>query len=112
MLSERSSDTASFLEHPVYNILKIFSALILALFCFAIFEPKWMCNSIFFLEILKYLTYFLRPIPLLPWSMLFASIWDSFLAQTSVLLLCQFAVTLSAVERADLFLQSRPFENS
>ena len=33
--------------------------------------------------------------PLHPFSMLFASIWDSFLAQASVLLLCQYTATLS-----------------
>ena len=43
--------------------------------------------------------------------MLFASIWDSFLAQASVLLLCHYTVTLSRGEGPDLFLQSGPFQN-
>ena len=47
--------------------------------------------------------------------MLFASIWDSFLAQASVSLLyqyAQYAATLSTGEGTDLFLQSGPFQNS
>ena len=43
--------------------------------------------------------------------MLFASIWDSFLAQALVLLLFQYAVTLSTGRGPDLFLQSKPFQN-
>ena len=39
-----------------------------------------------------------------PLSMLFASIWDSFLAQASVLLLFQYAATLSRGEGPGLFL--------
>ena len=53
----------------------------------------------------------LRPIPLPPFSVLFASIWDSFLAQTSVLLLCQYAATLSRGKDSDVFLGSGPFQN-
>ena len=45
--------------------------------------------------ILQYLTQILRPIPLPPLSMLLVSIWDSFLAQASVFLLCQYTATLS-----------------
>ena len=37
----------------------------------------------------------LRPTPLLQLSMLFASIWDSLLAQASMLLLFEYAATLS-----------------
>ena len=36
--------------------------------------------------------------------MLFASIWDSFVVQASVLLLFQYAATLSKEEELDLFL--------
>ena len=43
--------------------------------------------------------------------MLFASIWDSFLAQASELLLFQYAATLSRGEGPDLFLQTGPFQN-
>ena len=43
--------------------------------------------------------------------MLFASIWDSFLVEASVLVLCQYAATLTRGEGADLFLQSGPFQN-
>ena len=43
--------------------------------------------------------------------MLFASIWDSFLAQASVLPLYQYAVALSKGEGPDVFLQSGPFQN-
>ena len=43
--------------------------------------------------------------------MLFASIWGSFLAQASVLLLFQYAATLIRGEGSDLFLQSGPFQN-
>ena len=39
---------------------------------------------------LQYLTKILRPIPLPPWSRLFANIWDSFLPQASLSLLCQY----------------------
>ena len=46
-----------------------------------------------------------------PVSRLFASIWGSFLAQASVLLLCQYTTKLSRGERPDLFLQSGPFQN-
>ena len=44
---------------------------------------------------LQYFTQILEPIPLLPLSMLFASIWDSFLVQASMLLRCQYTATLS-----------------
>ena len=44
-------------------------------------------------------------------SMLFASIRDRFLAQASVLLLFQYAATLSRWKGSDLFLQSGPFKN-
>ena len=50
------------------------------------------------------------PLPLL--SMLSASVWDIFLAQASVLLLCQYTATLSRGEGPDLFLQSGPVQNS
>ena len=43
--------------------------------------------------------------------MFFASIWDSFLAQASVLLLCQYTTTLSREQGPDLFLQRGPFQN-
>ena len=46
-----------------------------------------------------------------PLSMLFASIWDSFLAQASALLLCQYAATLSRGKGPDLFLESGPFQD-
>ena len=46
-----------------------------------------------------------------PLSMLFASIWESFLAQTLVLLLCQYAATVSRGKGPDLFLQSESFQN-
>ena len=46
-----------------------------------------------------------------PLSMLLASIWDSFLAQALVLLLCQYTVTLSRREGLNLFLQSGSFQN-
>ena len=50
--------------------------------------------------------------PAPPLSMLFASIWGSFLAQVSALLLCQYTTTLSRGEGPDLFLQSGPeFQN-
>ena len=52
-----------------------------------------------------------RPIPLPPLSMLFTSICDSLLTEASVLLLFQYAATLSRGEGSDLFLQSGPFEN-
>ena len=48
----------------------------------------------------------------LPLSMLFASIWDRFLAQASVLLLCQYAAIFGRGEGADIFLQSGQFQNS
>ena len=44
-------------------------------------------------------------------SMLFASISYNFLGQASVLLLYQYAPTLSRVKGPDLFLQSGPFQN-
>ena len=44
--------------------------------------------------------------PLPPLSMLFSSIWDSFLAQASLLLLFQYVATLSRGKGPDLFLQS------
>ena len=40
-----------------------------------------------------------------------ASIWDSFLAQASVLLLCQYAAALNRGEGPDLLLQSGPFQS-
>ena len=43
--------------------------------------------------------------------MLFASIWGSFLAQVSVLLLFQNAATLRIGEETDLFLKSEPIQN-
>ena len=43
-------------------------------------------------------------------SMLFESIWDSFLAQASVLLLCQYNAILSWGEEPDSFLQSGTFQ--
>ena len=46
-----------------------------------------------------------------PLSMLFASIWYSFLAQASVLLSYQYTVTLSRRKWPDLFLESGPFQN-
>ena len=51
----------------------------------------------------------INPLPQL--SMLFASIRGSLLAQASVLLLLQYAATLSRGERSDLFLQSGSFQN-
>ena len=45
------------------------------------------------------------------WTMLFTSIWNSFLAQSSGLLVFQYAATLSSGKGPDLFLQSRPFQN-
>ena len=38
-----------------------------------------------------------------PWSLLFASVWDSFLAQATVLLLYQYAATLSRGKGHDYF---------
>ena len=46
-----------------------------------------------------------------PLSMLFASIWDSFLAQASVMLYFQYAATLSRGEGPHLFLQSGWYQN-
>ena len=43
--------------------------------------------------------------------MMFASIWGSFLTQASVLLLFQYAASLSRGEGPELFLQSEPFQN-
>ena len=43
--------------------------------------------------------------------MLFASIRESFLAQASVLLLCQYAATLSRGKGPDLLLENEPFQN-
>ena len=51
----------------------------------------------------------INPLPQL--SMLFTSIRGSLLAQASVLLLLQYAATLSRGERSDLFLQSGSFQN-
>ena len=46
---ERSSNIASFAEHPVFSILKKYSVLILLfLFCCATFYPKNFCKSHFF----------------------------------------------------------------
>ena len=42
----------------------------------------------------QYLTQILRPISLPPLSMLFANIWDSFLAQNLLLLLCLYAANI------------------
>ena len=42
---------------------------------------------------------------------LFLNIWNSFLAQASVLLPLQNAETLSREEGPDLFLKSEPFQN-
>ena len=67
------------------------------------------CFSFSFFQ--QCLTYILRPIPLPPLSMFFASIWDSVLAQASMLLLCQYVATLSRGRGSDLYLQSRPFYN-
>ena len=44
-------------------------------------------------------------------SLLFASIWDSLLAQASVLQFFEYAATLSKKEGPDLFLQSEPSQN-
>ena len=44
-------------------------------------------------------------------AMLFTSIWGSFLAQASVLLLCRYIAALRRGEGLDLFLQSEPFQN-
>ena len=52
----------------------------------------------------------LYPRPLLL-SMLFASVWESFLAQASLLLLFQYVATLSRRKGSDLFLQSGPSQN-
>ena len=41
----------------------------------------------------------------------FASMWDKFLAQPTVLILCQYSAALSRGEGADLFLQDGPFQN-
>ena len=59
---------------------------------------------------LQYLTN-LKQIPLPSLSILFASIWDCFLAQALVLLLCQYTATMSGVDRPNLFLQGGPFRN-
>ena len=64
-----------------------------------------------FIAVLHWLTSILRPIPSTQLSMLLASIWDSFLAQASVLLLCQYPAALSRRKGPDLFLQSGPFQN-
>ena len=53
----------------------------------------------------------MRPIPFLPWWMLFGSIWGSFLGQALMLLLLQYNATLSRGRRLDFFLQSAPFHN-
>ena len=57
------------------------------------------------------LFYTLFIFPLSPLPMLFASIWDSLLAQASVLVPCQYAATLSRWKGPDLFLKSGPFQN-
>ena len=70
-------------------------------------------------DCMQHLTEIMRPIPPPPppaptppqLSMLFASIWDSFLAQASVLLLFQYAATLCRQKRPDLFVQSGSFQN-
>ena len=51
------------------------------------------------------------PIPLPPLPMLFSSIWDSSLAQASVLLLFQYSATLSRGKGPDLFLQIGPTQD-
>ena len=52
VLHERSSDIASFLEHPVYNIFKIYNALILFFnFDLPLFTRN-PCVKVFMLEIL------------------------------------------------------------
>ena len=62
MLRERSSDIASFVEHPAFSNLKMYDVLIfLFLICFATFCPKSLCKS-YFLEILG---------ALLSWSTLY-----------------------------------------
>ena len=53
------------------------------------------CQVAFIFNNLQYPTKILRLILLSPLPMLFASIWNSFLEQTSVLLLCQYTATLS-----------------
>ena len=51
VIFERSSDIASFVEHPVFSSLKMYRALILLfLFCFATFYPKNFSKSHFFLK--------------------------------------------------------------
>ena len=53
MLREKSSDIASFVEHSVYNIFKMYCALILVvLLWFATIHPKCMCKTHLFLKIL------------------------------------------------------------
>ena len=66
--------------------------------------PFWNIESFFSLE-LQYVTYVLRPISPSPWSMLFVSVWDSFLAQASVLLICQYVVTFSSGKGPDWFVK-------
>ena len=51
VLRERSSDTDSFVEFPVYSNFKLYSVLILVLvFWFATIHPTWMCKGKFFLK--------------------------------------------------------------
>ena len=51
VLDKISNNTASFEEHPVYSISKMYSVLILiALFSFATDHPKCICKSNFFLK--------------------------------------------------------------
>ena len=62
-----------------------------------------------FFQIIPHINSETNPLP--QFSMLFASIWDSFLAQALVLLLFQNTATLSRGEGPDLFLQNEPFQN-
>ena len=59
----------------------------------------------------QYLTKVIRPTPLHLLSMLFSSIWESFLAKASMMLLFQYGATLSRRKGSDLFRHSGPFLN-